>query len=382
VSLILAGCLPFLVLFDTSRNIDLQGLILIVAGGFAWLNLVLSSTVSKRQLASLPTLSLGLFMVSCVLSVLVHPHLGYDLLGAPYIRLGTLGLLSCLGCGLVVSRLSPQRLITYLYIGISSCAILSIPYSLLRFHSLLRIGGLFAQADIFAVFVGCGLLLGARLLRLYPRWRYYCFASQGLLGGLLLLSQTRSVLFLLLLIYPLWRRWSVRKWLLYAGIVVALLISAQFLLPSRLTNVDYANQSISYRLDLQHAALDAGFKKPLFGYGPGNLADALDCRRLRAAALQKTCQQGYFFNSSHNIFLDRVLAIGWLGGLSYLVFVIMMVGRGLWSSSDNHRLLACCALLIAGYYCTNVTSVCLELLLWVLLLQLWTVRSDGKRGAH
>src|SRR5665213_4521871 len=148
-SLALAVCLPFVLPFDTARNIDAQGLLIIVIGGFAWGALILKPSFWKRLLPWQWVL-VGLYMLAGLVSVVVNPHVGYDLLGAPYIRLGAGGLLACVGFGLLVTDLPRQRLVSYLYMDILLLALVSIPYSLLKFHTLRRFGGVFAQADIMA----------------------------------------------------------------------------------------------------------------------------------------------------------------------------------------------------------------------------------------
>jgi O-antigen ligase len=89
---------------------------------------------------------------------------------------------------------------------------------------------------------------------------------------------------------------------------------------------------------------------------------------LQSPALQKTCHQGYFFNSSHNIFIDRFLAVGWLGGLAFLALAVLAIYKAL-RAQPEVRIVGWALLLIACYYLTNVTNVTLELLLWVLILR-------------
>ena len=379
VSIGLMICLPFLVPFTDARNIDLQGLILLLAGLtslLVTLNRQIFSRLGQRE-----QILLGIFGTLCLFSMAVNPHWYYNFFGAPYIRLGVAGLLSCIACGLVLGAISTRRLITSLYWLICLVAIVSIPYNWLRFHSFLRIGGVFAQTDIFAVFLACGLLLGLTMTKSYPHWRWPIRIIQFGLASLLILTQTRAVLLLvvILYVYIFWqsrqyKKWSNRKWAICVSGVLCVLIGAKILLPARLTNVNYASQSIQYRFSLQRYALDATMQKPFFGYGPGNLADALACNKLTATSLQKTCHAGYFFNSSHNIFLDRVLAIGWIGGLAFLLFVLIELRSGLGDDSDT-RILTYCALLIACYYLTNVTNITLELLLWILLIHIALQRS-------
>jgi hypothetical protein len=100
----------------------------------------------------------------------------------------------------------------------------------------------------------------------------------------------------------------------------------------------------------------------------GNLADALNCSRLAGKQLKATCKQGYFFNSSHNIYIDRALGIGWLGALAYIAIIVLAIRKGLRVKPES-KIFAYGALLIGLYYLTNVTSLTLELLFWILLMR-------------
>jgi O-antigen ligase len=316
---------------------------------------------------------LGIFAACCLVSLLVNPHLGYDFFGAPYIRLGTAGLLSCVGVGLLLTTIPRKRLLTGLYLIILALSVVSVPYSWWHFHSLLRVGGVFSQADIMACFIGCGLLLGIEMLHLYQRRRNVLLGAQLFWAVLLLLTQTRAVLLLVIVLGLVWesrrqRGHKFKRVALYGAAALLLLGGLHYFTPGRLTNTAYASESIHYRLTLQGYALKASRQKPVWGYGPGNLADALSCPRLTSPLLQKTCSKGYFFNSSHNIFIDRVLAIGWPGELSYLALVLLAIYRGLRGRPET-RIFGYAVVLVGCYYLTNVTSVTLELLLWILMAQ-------------
>jgi O-antigen ligase len=237
----------------------------------------------------------------------------------------------------------------------------------------MRTGGLFSQADILACFLGCGLLLGWQMLAVYPKRKNVITAVQVLMAAVLLATQTRTVIILVTVLSFIWlaRHWHkrmMRPLVVSLLIVIGLLAVWSHLAPNRLTDRAYASQSVQYRLTLQHYALRAAAHEPFHGYGPGNLADALPCSQLRDTALQKTCDEGYFFNSSHNIFLDRVLAIGWPGALAFLGLVILALYRNL-RGGQARQIWGYTLLLISGYYLTNVTGVTLELLFWVVLFQ-------------
>ena len=371
ISLVLAISLPFLVPFDPSRNIDLQGLIVIISGAFAWCALLIKRQKNVLRIDKLPTVLIQIFVLFIALSVIVNPHLSYNLLGAPYIRLGSLGLLSCMGIGLLVSDVPLQKLKVYLYALIVAIALVSLPYSLLKVHSLTRIGGVFAQADILACFMGCGLLLGLEIIKTYPHKKHILYPVQLLLAVLLLLTETRAVILIFVVLWIIWMfknyHFEFRRLILYVITLLLLAVTFQHFISDRLTNSTYATQSVSYRLALQSSALKASESRAIFGYGTGNLADALACTHLNSSQLRPTCEQGYFFNSSHNIFLDRVLEVGWLGGLSFLALVVVALRTALRGNAQKN-IFAYALCLIILYYLTNVTSISLELIFWVFLL--------------
>jgi hypothetical protein len=368
-------CLPFLVPFSGSpRNTDMQGLILILAGATGWLAVILGKNLRIARPYPTTAILLAIFMISSLASLAVNPHWLYDLLGAPHVRLGTAGFLACIGCGLALCRITLKQLITAMYLIITGLALVAVPYSWLHLHSVARISGISAQPDILAAFLGCGLMLGMQMLRYYPLRRSFLYVNQLLLFGLLIASGTRSILFITLILLPIyWQQLKSRwtwQWLVYLAVIGSLLCSAKLLLPTRLTDIGYAGESVHYRLDLKGAALQAAYHRPVAGYGPDNLTDALACPKLSAPDLQVTCKNHYYFNSSHDIFLDRVLAFGWAGGLAFAGLVISAIYVALRRGDRQEIVLGYTLAVIACYYLTNVTSLTLELLLWIILIRL------------
>lgn len=373
ISLLLAAILVFVVPYEAARNIDAQGILLIIAGLFAWLAILLKRDLFLKILDKKSLILLGLIILSALLSMAVNPHLGYDLLGAPLVRLGSLGLISCIGIGLLATQIKTKQLIPYLYAITCTVGVIAIPYNLYSFASIDRVGGVFAQADILAVFLASGLLLGLYLSIKYSKKRILLVFSQLGLLGMLILTQTRAAVFLAVVLAAAYMLIEIgpkvsKNTLIVLVLIASLVVVGAKVLPSRLTDAGFAKSSATYRLELQKAALRQTTMKPFFGYGLGNISDSLDCKYLRVTALKETCDKHYFFNSSHNIYLDRILSLGWIGGLAYLVFVVMAIYRGL-RAVPEIRIMAFCALLISLYYMTNVLSLTLELLLWVLLLQ-------------
>lgn len=297
----------------------------------------------------------------CALSAIVNPGVAQNLLGSPYIRLGSLGLIACIIIAWLTSAIREKALALYIYLLIAGLAVLSLPYTWLKFESLDRIGGLFAQPDILAALVGCGFLIGLRL-NLSSKYKYLLWISQAFLGALILLTQTRSIVILIILIICI-QIVLRRQWKMLAVIGVATL-GIYTLVPGRLADQAYAQESLAYRWQLQTSALEIAATKP-FGYGAGSLVNALDCQNLKGNLLAETCSEGFAFNSSHNVFLDRFLAVGWLGGLGFLSLVFLAIFRGI----KNNNVFVWPLILIGGYYLTNVTHVVLELLLWIFIIQ-------------
>ena len=101
IAVTLALVLPFLVFFDAPRNIDMQGYLVVVVGVAAWLAIALQA--GRCRLERPTNILLAIFGLSLLLSTFFRPHLGYNLLGAPFARLGLLQLLSCIGFGIMAA---------------------------------------------------------------------------------------------------------------------------------------------------------------------------------------------------------------------------------------------------------------------------------------
>jgi O-antigen ligase len=368
-SLSLCCLLPFLIFFDPFRNIDLQFGVLLVSGVLAWLYLILDKNALKLQTFLYPVF---LFLGAGTISAVLNPDPFQNFFGASHIRLGLLTFLACFGIASLCSSLAPRVLARYIYLICCALAALSVPYTWVNFGEFVRIGGLVSQADVLACFCGVGLLISLRLT-LQPR--LLLWLGQILLFAVLLLTETRAVIFLVIIlavIHLVWdRKMSYKKLAPAVIFSVILVLSLAAFYPSRLTSAEYASQSLNYRAELQKTATESSFRKPLFGYGAGNLANSLSCKQMHAAALRQSCHDGYIFDSSHNIYLDRMLSVGWVGGLAFMAFVAWAFYRG-FQNYQKVQILLYPALLICFYYFTNVTSVALELLFWILLFSVAT----------
>ncbi|HSW37765.1 MAG TPA: O-antigen ligase family protein [Candidatus Saccharimonadales bacterium] len=361
--------------FSQAKNIDLKELVLILAGGLAWLSVYLKRKQVLAKLSPFSVVLLASFIFGCLANGLFY-HAATNLFDLPFTRLGLVGLLACAGCGLALMLISGRKIMRWFYASTVLMAVAALPFDLASGQIGGRPGGLFYQADILAVFMGIGLLLGIYLWRIYPARKVWLLIAQALMLTILLLTQTRAVIFILvflalMIIYNLTQRRLLAFTVLAA--LVLMIYGLHVLVPTRLTDPGYVVESVSYRLSLQKSALSAVKQMRFFGYGGGNIMRALPCYNLQAPKLLVSCKQGYYFNSSHNVFIDRLLTLGWWGGLSYALFVSFSLFKG-WQQGSK-RILFYCALLIGAYYFTNITNIELELWFWVILLQISKFKS-------
>lgn len=381
VSLALAALLPFVVPFDPPQNTDIQAYLLLISGSFGWAAYALWPKPSRTRFASFDLALVSVFILSCLVSLVVNQSKLHGLLGESFARMGLLAFLAFIGCALAYLRVRLKDLLAGLYLTVLGLALVSLPYSLVRFHTIRRLGGVFSQADWLALVLGCAIIVGISLMLARRAWRRPLILTQSFLSVVLILTETRAIIVLLVLVLIGWALRERSRVVVYSavflsGVAIVGALSLAQLGSHRLSDQAYAASSFRYRADLQAEALRASKHNPVWGYGQGNLTTALDCGQMTKNELIKSCRENYFFNSSHNVFLDRVLTVGWVGGLAYLGLVIRSIYLGLKSTKPFVRTAAYCILLIAGYYLTNPSSIWIELCLWVLMLQTLRIRES------
>ena len=371
ITVLLVGALSsvFLAPFNNPyQDIDLQVSMVLVCGVGAALYLLVTR---YRLLSHRPNLNQLLVLAFCVCCImtLLHKRTSLDLLGFEGVRLGFLELMSCITVGWVLSFMPAKQYLRAFYYSTVLLSIFSIGYDTVTNHSVWRLGGPIYQADILAVYLGAGFLIG--LYFLHRKRNSLILAAETLLGCTILLTETRIVIYTLVVLgtYLLVIR-NKRRWKMAAGCALALLLIAMLLVGSRVTNVGYADASVVYRGDLVVTAFHDIRHEPLFGYGQGSLYTVLACHSMFEPKLLATCRQGYGFTSSHNIFLDKTLELGLLGGVLYFVIYV----RALLTSRPDW-LWRYLLLLIGVYYLTNVSDVALELLYWCVVIRV--MRTDS-----
>lgn len=377
ITLVLCVFLPFLIPFGTLKNFAFQQGILAIAGVFGCLALLAKRTRPGAEFPKSFYWLIYVVIASCVVSIVVNRDLMLALLGEPNSRLGFLSLIASIVCAVLFSLYDVRKFLIGLYTVLCAVVVLSIPYSLLVFDDASRLPGLFSQSSIFACIIGASLILGFAMYEYYPKRKFLLLSLQIILGITLLATQSRSVTLIIfvILIWLLQKRFN-RFRIAVMSLLLVLVAGTivQIIYPTRFTDAGYLQTSIDYRVMLQTEAAKHSHNRLLFGYGIGNIPSVLNCGSLQADQLQTSCSEGLYFNSSHNIYLDRVLEIGILGSISLILLVVLGIIRGLRSSHSRYHLIALGLLLISVYYLTNVTHILLDLLFWILLVKLFRIR--------
>jgi len=372
---VLAALIPVLVVFRNNyQNIDVKLWLLTITGVLAWTYVALDRFSILKRLVRPVRILLAIFLVGCAASVIASvirvPGSWDFLYGSANHRIGLLTLLACIGVGLVFSEFNSKRLLNGLYLYAVGLAGLSLAHDLLFGLHAGRLAGTALQADAMGVCLGAGFIIG--LYRLKKPLDYRLAVAQVFLLLCLFMTQTRAVIILVALIGLLvlcrHRPKQKRSMLVIFTIVFVVIAGLVVVLP-RVTNPGYLSRSITYRLDLQAVGVRALWHMPPLGYGVNSLYfGTLSCSNMHDAALLKTCAQGFGFDSTHNIYLDRVLELGWIAGVAYVVLFTYV----LWSSfqSKNRELMPFLAVgaLVFVYYFTNITTIDVELLAWIVLL--------------
>lgn len=379
--LLLVAILPLFMPFGLVRGLGYQAILTMLTGVLAVTALILERPRGLPRWSIYCTVA---YAAACLLSTVFHPSAS-NIFGAPLMRLGAAELLACAAIGLSLRQVKQQHVQYALYASLSALSIVSVPFTLLQAHAIVRVGGLLYQPDFLAVVAGLAFILGTDLCIKLPSRRWPLGVLQLLLLITILLTQTRAVLGILALVTILqlcqqttasWRKRSVAM-LGFVAITVGLIAGLQPIIGNRLADTSYASESTSYRAALQSFAVRQLGHNPLVGYGAAGVRYSLSCDNLHNPALHRTCNNGYYFDSSHNIFLDRVLGLGWLGGVSFVIISTF----ALWYGLRRKSVFGLGLLLIYLYFWTNASGVEIELLFWICLwLSVPTIKSvDTKK---
>jgi O-antigen ligase len=150
-------------------------------------------------------------------------------------------------------------------------------------------------------------------------------------------------------------RWGFGKMIL----LTLLLLIVSLIIPFFNTDIVYEN-----RAEVWQSAFTAGISRPMLGYGFGNIEFALHKTDLQL----HNHLQGYYVDSSHNIFLDWFVS----GGVVGLGALLWLVGNAIMHFVKRKSLLCLLLLLgLLGVLSFNPVSVVLLVAFWWVIGQGW-----------
>ncbi|NDC22383.1 hypothetical protein EBZ57_03380 [bacterium] len=358
---------------DHIKDAQLKLTILVVLGAYSWLKILFFRLnkihwgFASYLIAALVVL---LIMIGCLSS-------GYkNIAGIYFSQISVVPLLAIIGIALNSSFLKPQFIAKGVFVSSALVAFLAFPYDMLRYHELIigRLNGTLAQSNILAVYISAGLIIGFYWLvtNTYKDKKYILVAVEAYMLFMVVLTQTRFIVILLSLMALTYFALSAKKdkkLVVIAIATILFVIGSVFVANNRQIGPKAIDNSISYRLHLQSKAFSGDSIKPIQHNGTDRLMNKLDCKNLRQSNdLSKTCDRGFIFTSYHNQFIDRTVQFGWLTGIIYIAVVALGLVEFYRQRKTGVLLaLGSAFLLIVLYYFTNITSIELELLLWLLL---------------
>lgn len=348
-------------------NFNLQLAVIVLIGVISWIFIF---TLDKDKIAVLKNIPLiSLLLVS--LSLIIFSNNSLNNFGSYIYPIGSITILSFIGLSVFVSSVPRLSLIKYIFLSSLILALVCLVYSIFHSHNPLypeRLSGIVFQPDILAAYIAAGFICSLGLIdsRQYDKQRLWLILSSAILFSTVYLTKSRTILAAVILLSVIFI--GLKNIRIGLSILLTLLLLS-ILLIGYSHNLHKLNNIISYRSDIQLSASQRFFKNPFVIAGNYGLEKDLSCSNLvKYEALITTCNKGYSFSSSHNIFIDRTIEFGIIGGLAYVCLLFIAIYRYMTSKISANKSIGIMLLLISIYYLTNVTSIELELLIWLCLI--------------
>lgn len=371
-ALVLAVFMPF---SDHIKDAQIKLVILIVIGAYSWAR-ILFFRLQQIEWGYVSYLIVALVVLLALIGVLSSGT--KNIFGIYYSQISVLPLLAIIGIALNASFLKAEFVARAVFVSSALVAFLAFPYDMLRYHELIigRLNGTLIQANILAVYISAGLIIGFYWLatNTFEDKKYSLMAVEAYMLFMIILTQTRFIVILLGLMAMVYFALSPKKdTKIYIAALATILFVAGSVIVVNNRQIGPAaiDQSVSYRLHLQSKSFSGGSIKPIQTNGTDKLLNKLDCKNLNDSEdLARTCSRGFIFTSYHNQFIDRTVQFGWIFGIAYVA--INVTGLVVFYRQRRNKLfvaLGSACTVIVLYYSTNVTSIEIELLLWIFIIQ-------------
>ena len=372
-SIIACFLLPFVV---PSKNIYLDFIlrtyIVIILGIFSWFRILQKKKISQLEIAY--KIPLAVIILMLILDLFLY-HDSYAMFGGIYMQIGIVSLLSIIGICINSINKKIYLLFQGLFLSCIALSIFSFYFQSTIYGSLFsnRLIGPFFQSDILAIYLSLGFLAGLIFIGSLKsiKSKFLFSIGESIIMTGIIFTQTRLVIILLLLISCIYLIYTLPKKIRLVSIIFMTLTASLIIFVSIILRPNYNLSSLYdstiYRFELQSAAISHSNSSIFIGKSVYGLSSDLECKNLnKFYELRKTCNN-YIFQSSHNLFLDHSIMFGYIAG-------IMMFFAGAYSiyicfknPNNNTVLLGLILTTTTIYYFSNVNSIELELLYWLLI---------------
>lgn len=340
---------------------------LAVAGLFSWIYLL---TKDRKKLISylknyfVVAILLGLFLLS------IFHHARLNFLGSYLFPNSILSTISLVGVGILVAGTELKRKVSIIYLGITLITLYSL-ISVGKYYFNSRFYGNFLQPDIFAEYITIAFVAGLQILNNIKNKKlfYLVFLNQLFLITVLYLTKTRAVFLIAILMNLLFIFLIDRDKRKYAQTTfLVILVGLFFFSPFRSNSAQNLSYSSTYRFHLQSVAIPHTKGSLIVGSGNDGLQNSILCGNFfKHKDLIRTCAEGFYFTSTHNIFLDKAMVFGLLSSASLVLLILIRIFKDIKNSSNFTKISGLILLSLFLYYFTNVTSLILESILFTLI---------------
>ena len=367
---------------DVYIHIDYKAYLLWGLGGAGLLLSTTHRVLRKgRVLHGWFLLLLVLYVLNVGLSSYLSLAQKHSLLGGEAYRVGALSIWASIFLGHALSnqRIPLLELLYFQAVALACVALVVDGPSVLQGY---RLKAPIFQANALGSCLAVGCIIG-----IYTPYKKSKWFTQPLLLVCVLFTQSRGTVVLLSLFVGIWlfsfrqvvwhslKRLVKRTWFWSLPLLVVGVIGVGYLTQgfwSRLSIGGALPNSIFYRWELQKHGFKLLSILPWAGWGPDMIYEIFGAFFPLPYSIQQTLSEGTFIDSTHNVFLDKFLELGWFGGFAYMTLVGSAIVKGFRSQKyPGTRGLLMVVLFITIRHCWSVTTLELECLYWIGLFALF-----------
>lgn len=396
ITLAVLFILPLVILSpDPFINLDIKSYFICILGAILLVLEIID--FSANRVTYKPTLFNYLTIVFILLlgiSTLFSINPANSLFGGWSYRIGSITIVAFLICGYFVKDVKSSFLSTLSFITATFLAIISIimDFNILSMGS--RLTGPIHQANVLAVILGIGLILGFSFYKTKSKYiTLFTIVGQTILLLGIILTQSRLILGLTIISalivsikvinkdffsnLTLYFKHKFTPIIVIAFIAITgissytLSINASF---NRIFSFGLLETGVEYRIHLQEQGLKLLTVTPIYGWGTDSIIFVYNKYFELPKDIQSSySEEGQNVDSTHNVFLDKFLELGIIGGSIYILLIATTLYHGAKNATTiEDKLILVTLVFFTVQSLLNVTMVEQEIINWILIFKVNT----------